>query len=198
MTDTCRSCSYCSCYSYCILGECWLVNAFAITICAVSVESAGIEPSVYVIMTLWICIMFWWGRVKLELCQKTVSLWSWMNRSQELERFLNPLYEANSLVIWPSVAPQSLLLWEGEDTDLILHAFNFFWHSTYYILILPVSFWFFFLFFCLFSSFYYFCLVSSLAPSIHSPGSVRLLYNTDCFNFTIIKISFFSTILPPC
>ncbi|KAK3542137.1 hypothetical protein QTP86_016465 [Hemibagrus guttatus] len=51
-------------------------------------------------------------RVKLELCQKTVSLWSWMNRPKELERFLNPLYEANSLVIWPSVAPQSLLLWE--------------------------------------------------------------------------------------
>ncbi|KAF5906531.1 myotubularin-related protein 9, partial [Clarias magur] len=51
-------------------------------------------------------------RVKLELYQKTVSLWSWMNRPQELERFLNPLYEANSLVIWPSVAPQSLLLWE--------------------------------------------------------------------------------------
>ncbi|XP_035380057.1 myotubularin-related protein 9 [Electrophorus electricus] len=52
-------------------------------------------------------------RVKLKLSQKTVSLWSWVNRPQELERFLNPLYEPNSLVIWPSVAPQSLLLWEG-------------------------------------------------------------------------------------
>ncbi|TRY62491.1 hypothetical protein DNTS_033290, partial [Danionella cerebrum] len=52
-------------------------------------------------------------REKLQLCQKTVSLWSWVNRPQELERFLNPLYEPNNLVIWPSVAPQSLLLWEG-------------------------------------------------------------------------------------
>jgi len=50
----------------------------------------------------------------LQLSQKTVSLWSWVNRPQELERFLNPLYEPNNLVIWPSVAPQSLLLWEGE------------------------------------------------------------------------------------
>lgn len=42
-----------------------------------------------------------------------MSLWSWVNQPQELERLTNPLYEANSLVIWPSVAPQSLLLWEG-------------------------------------------------------------------------------------
>ncbi|XP_031437877.1 myotubularin-related protein 9 [Clupea harengus] len=52
-------------------------------------------------------------RAKLKLPQKTVSLWSWVNRPEELERFTNPLYEPNSLVIWPSVAPQSLLLWEG-------------------------------------------------------------------------------------
>lgn len=52
-------------------------------------------------------------RAKQKLSQKTVSLWSWVNRPEELERFTNPLYEANSLVIWPSVAPQSLLLWEG-------------------------------------------------------------------------------------
>ena len=53
-------------------------------------------------------------RTKLSLSEKTVSLWSWVNRPQELERLTNPLYEANSLVIWPSVAPQSLLLWEGK------------------------------------------------------------------------------------
>ncbi|XP_010881417.2 myotubularin-related protein 9 [Esox lucius] len=52
-------------------------------------------------------------RAKLKLSQKTVSLWSWVNRPQEAQRLSNPLYEANSLVIWPSVAPQSLLLWEG-------------------------------------------------------------------------------------
>lgn len=53
-------------------------------------------------------------RGKLSLPEKTVSLWSWVNRPQELERLTNPLYESNSLVIWPSVAPQSLLLWEGK------------------------------------------------------------------------------------
>lgn len=54
-------------------------------------------------------------RTKLSLPEKTVSLWSWVNRPQELERLTNPLYESNSLVIWPSVAPQSLLLWEGQS-----------------------------------------------------------------------------------
>ncbi|XP_009465642.1 PREDICTED: myotubularin-related protein 9 [Nipponia nippon] len=52
-------------------------------------------------------------RSKLKLQQKTMSLWSWVNRSEELSKFQNPLFEANSLVIWPSVAPQSLQLWEG-------------------------------------------------------------------------------------
>ncbi|XP_069584481.1 myotubularin-related protein 9 [Ranitomeya imitator] len=52
-------------------------------------------------------------RNKLKLRQKTLSLWSWVNQPDELHRFTNPLYEANGLVIWPSVAPQSLLLWEG-------------------------------------------------------------------------------------
>ncbi|XP_074847586.1 myotubularin-related protein 9 isoform X1 [Carettochelys insculpta] len=52
-------------------------------------------------------------RYKLKLPQKTMSLWSWVNQPQELSKFKNPLFEANSLVIWPSVAPQSLQLWEG-------------------------------------------------------------------------------------
>ncbi|KAG8123014.1 hypothetical protein E2320_018396 [Naja naja] len=52
-------------------------------------------------------------RSKLKLPQKTMSLWSWVNRPEEHNRFKNPLFEANSLVIWPSVAPQSLQLWEG-------------------------------------------------------------------------------------
>ncbi|KAG8445843.1 hypothetical protein GDO86_010581 [Hymenochirus boettgeri] len=52
-------------------------------------------------------------RNKLKLSQKTLSLWSWVNQPSEMNRFLNPLYEANGLVIWPSVAPQSLQLWEG-------------------------------------------------------------------------------------
>uniref|UniRef100_A0A6I8PE04 Myotubularin related protein 9 n=1 Tax=Ornithorhynchus anatinus TaxID=9258 RepID=A0A6I8PE04_ORNAN len=52
-------------------------------------------------------------RSKLKLPQKTMSLWSWVNRPAELAKFTNPLFEANGLVIWPSVAPQSLQLWEG-------------------------------------------------------------------------------------
>ena len=54
-------------------------------------------------------------RVRLSLPEKTVSLWSWVNRPQEIDHLSNPLYEPNSLVIWPSVAPQSLLLWEGRS-----------------------------------------------------------------------------------
>lgn len=53
-------------------------------------------------------------RCKLKLQQKTMSLWSWVNRPSELSKFTNPLFEANNLVIWPSVAPQSLQLWEGK------------------------------------------------------------------------------------
>ncbi|NWR87759.1 MTMR9 protein, partial [Furnarius figulus] len=52
-------------------------------------------------------------RAKLKLPQKTMSLWSWVNGTEELSRFQNPIYEANSLVIWPAVAPQSLQLWAG-------------------------------------------------------------------------------------
>ncbi|NXK94617.1 MTMR9 protein, partial [Formicarius rufipectus] len=52
-------------------------------------------------------------RAKLKLPQKTMSLWSWVNGTEEINRFLNPIYEANSLVIWPAVAPQSLQLWAG-------------------------------------------------------------------------------------
>ncbi|XP_075057310.1 myotubularin-related protein 9 [Mixophyes fleayi] len=52
-------------------------------------------------------------RSKLKLQQKTMSLWSWVNQPKEIHRFTNPLFEANGLVIWPSVAPQSLQLWEG-------------------------------------------------------------------------------------
>lgn len=43
-----------------------------------------------------------------------MSLWSWVNQPSELSKFTNPLFEANALVIWPSVAPQSLQLWEGK------------------------------------------------------------------------------------
>lgn len=52
-------------------------------------------------------------RYKHKLKQKTLSLWSWVSQPKETRKFTNPFFEANGLVIWPSVAPQSLQLWEG-------------------------------------------------------------------------------------
>ncbi len=40
---------------------------------------------------------------------KTVSLWSYFNRPEILRTFLNPFYEPNITVLWPSVAPQSIV-----------------------------------------------------------------------------------------
>jgi len=52
-------------------------------------------------------------RESLGLKEKTVSLWSYINRPDVIQQFLNPLYEPNAIVIWPSVAPPSLMLWSG-------------------------------------------------------------------------------------
>lgn len=52
-------------------------------------------------------------RNEMNFAKKTVSLWSYVNRPAILADFLNPLYEPNSAVLWPSVAPQSLELWKG-------------------------------------------------------------------------------------
>uniref|UniRef100_T1JCY3 Myotubularin phosphatase domain-containing protein n=1 Tax=Strigamia maritima TaxID=126957 RepID=T1JCY3_STRMM len=52
-------------------------------------------------------------RAELQLGSKTVSLWSYVNQPQVLSTYLNPLYEPNNRVIWPSVAPMSLTLWTG-------------------------------------------------------------------------------------
>ncbi|XP_052764225.1 myotubularin-related protein 9-like [Mya arenaria] len=49
----------------------------------------------------------------LKLESRTVSLWSYLNRPEVLGRYINPMYDPNPMVIWPSVAPQSLLLWNG-------------------------------------------------------------------------------------
>nr|CAD7260806.1 unnamed protein product [Timema shepardi] len=50
-------------------------------------------------------------RTSLKLPQQTVSLWSYLNRPEVLQSFLNPMYDPNNKVIWPSVAPMSLTLW---------------------------------------------------------------------------------------
>ncbi|CAL8144055.1 unnamed protein product [Orchesella dallaii] len=52
-------------------------------------------------------------REELDLKNKTVSLWSHVNRPEVLTSYMNPVYEPNSKVIWPSVAPVSLTLWSG-------------------------------------------------------------------------------------
>ncbi|XP_047493625.1 myotubularin-related protein 9-like [Penaeus chinensis] len=43
--------------------------------------------------------------------ERTASLWSFVNRPEVLPKYLNPMYEPNQRVIWPSVAPMSLQLW---------------------------------------------------------------------------------------
>nr|XP_033813214.1 myotubularin-related protein 9-like isoform X2 [Geotrypetes seraphini] len=52
--------------------------------------------------------------------EKTHSLWCWINRPSERRKFLNPLYDRNPLVVWPSVEPQSLQLWTGFFLQWIL------------------------------------------------------------------------------
>ncbi|XP_066431112.1 myotubularin-related protein 9-like [Eleutherodactylus coqui] len=48
-----------------------------------------------------------------KLREKTHSLWGILNNFRQRKHFINPVYERNPLVIWPSVAPQSIQLWEG-------------------------------------------------------------------------------------
>ncbi|KAL0281646.1 UNVERIFIED_CONTAM: hypothetical protein PYX00_002571 [Menopon gallinae] len=55
-------------------------------------------------------------RVTLKLSERTVSLWSYVNRPEILHSYINCLYDPNNSVIWPSVAPVSLGLW----SDLFL------------------------------------------------------------------------------
>ncbi|XP_045182820.2 myotubularin-related protein 9-like [Mercenaria mercenaria] len=52
-------------------------------------------------------------RRNLKLENRTISLWSYLNRPEVLAGYLNPMYDPNPAVIWPSVAPQSLCLWNG-------------------------------------------------------------------------------------
>ncbi|XP_069751173.1 myotubularin-related protein 9-like isoform X2 [Narcine bancroftii] len=52
-------------------------------------------------------------RLMLNVKRQTISIWSKINSPSEREQYVNPVYERNDLVIWPSVAPQSLQLWQG-------------------------------------------------------------------------------------
>jgi myotubularin-related protein 9 len=48
-------------------------------------------------------------KMKYHGVKKTVSLWSYFNRPEILRTFLNPFYEPNLNVLWPSVAAQSIV-----------------------------------------------------------------------------------------
>jgi myotubularin-related protein 9 len=52
-------------------------------------------------------------RQEFEFATRTTSLWSYVNRPEVLVECLNPVYEPNEKAIWPSVAAQSLELWES-------------------------------------------------------------------------------------
>ena len=57
----------------------------------------------------------------LGVKENTVSLWSFLNRPEVLSKYLNCLYEPNGKVIWPSVAPVSLVI------------LRLFWSTTTYL-----------------------------------------------------------------
>lgn len=46
--------------------------------------------------------------------EQTTSIWSWVNQPDELSGYINPMYEPTPNVIWPSVAPMSYVIWEGD------------------------------------------------------------------------------------
>ena len=48
-------------------------------------------------------------RVKMRVRDETVSVWSYTNRPEMLTSFINCMYEPNVGIIWPSVAPISLV-----------------------------------------------------------------------------------------
>ncbi|KAL6724353.1 hypothetical protein Aduo_019249 [Ancylostoma duodenale] len=51
-------------------------------------------------------------KAELGVKRSTVSLWSYVNNPEILRSFVNILYEPRESVIWPSVAPQSIHVWE--------------------------------------------------------------------------------------
>uniref|UniRef100_A0A8C9F6H4 Myotubularin phosphatase domain-containing protein n=1 Tax=Pavo cristatus TaxID=9049 RepID=A0A8C9F6H4_PAVCR len=52
-------------------------------------------------------------RCLCKVKENTHSLWAWLDQPEERKKYLNPLYSPNPLVIWPSVEPQSIQLWQG-------------------------------------------------------------------------------------
>ncbi|KHJ99811.1 hypothetical protein OESDEN_00212 [Oesophagostomum dentatum] len=48
-------------------------------------------------------------KAQLGIKKSTISLWSYVNNPEILRSFVNVLYEPRESVIWPSVAPQSIV-----------------------------------------------------------------------------------------
>ena len=51
-------------------------------------------------------------RHRMRLSERTCSLWSYINQPEILEKWLNPLYDPNPGVMWPSIASISIQLWK--------------------------------------------------------------------------------------
>ncbi|VDL69652.1 unnamed protein product [Nippostrongylus brasiliensis] len=51
-------------------------------------------------------------KAELRVKSSTVSLWSYVNNPEILRTFVNTMYEPRESVLWPSVAPQSIHVWE--------------------------------------------------------------------------------------
>lgn len=52
-------------------------------------------------------------REEYQIPTRTTSLWSYINKPEILQKYINPFYRPNSDAIWPSVAPVSIELWES-------------------------------------------------------------------------------------
>ena len=63
-------------------------------------------------------------RSQLEVPKKTISLWSYINRPEVLKDYLNSTYEPNPCVIWPAVAPQSIVVWDGVYFKWVLSSYQ--------------------------------------------------------------------------
>lgn len=50
-------------------------------------------------------------REELGIHKKTTSYWTHLFRPEIMKVILNPLYDPNPGVIWPTVAPSSIVLW---------------------------------------------------------------------------------------
>lgn len=59
-------------------------------------------------------------RMELKVRERTTSLWSHINRPQVIDTLLNPMYVPNVAVIWPSVAPLSIILWSEMYTRWVI------------------------------------------------------------------------------